>query len=88
MKAVYFRCKILDKHLSLIAQQHLETRFIKLDVEKAPFLTQRLGIRVIPTMGLIKDGKTKVGVFVTIFGSGSKSSCSVKGRFTRFLRKF
>jgi len=50
----------LDKHLSLIAQQHLETRFIKLDVEKAPFLTQRLGIRVIPTMGIIKDGKTKV----------------------------
>nr|CAB3267398.1 thioredoxin domain-containing protein 9-like [Phallusia mammillata] len=54
-----FRCKILDSHLSTLAQKHLETRFIKLNVEKAPFLTQRLGIRVIPTMGLVKDGKTQ-----------------------------
>lgn len=57
-----FRCKILDSHLSTLAQKHLETRFIKLNVEKAPFLTQRLGIRVIPTMGLVKDGKTQVKI--------------------------
>uniref|UniRef100_H2YW68 Thioredoxin domain-containing protein 9 n=1 Tax=Ciona savignyi TaxID=51511 RepID=H2YW68_CIOSA len=54
-----FRCKILDSHLSELAKQHCETKFIKLDVEKAPFLTERLGIRIIPTMALVKDSKTQ-----------------------------
>lgn len=53
------RCKILDKHLSVMAKKHLETKFIKLNVEKAPFLTERLRIKVIPTLALVKDGKTK-----------------------------
>ena len=56
------RCTILDSHLEKLAKQHLEARFIKLNVEKAPFLTQRLGIRVIPTMSIVKDGKTLVSV--------------------------
>ncbi|KAG9271339.1 thioredoxin domain-containing protein 9 [Astyanax mexicanus] len=54
-----FRCKILDKHLHILAKKHLETKFIKLNVEKAPFLTERLRIKVIPTLALVKDGKTK-----------------------------
>ncbi|KAM9487350.1 thioredoxin domain-containing protein 9 [Clarias gariepinus] len=54
-----FRCKILDKHLSILTKKHLETKFIKLNVEKAPFLTERLRIKVIPTLALVKDGKTK-----------------------------
>lgn len=53
------RCKIVDMHLKLLAKKHVETRFIKLDVERAPFLTGRLKIRVIPTIGLVKDNKTK-----------------------------
>lgn len=36
---------------------------MKLNVEKAPFLTQRLKIRVIPTLALVIDGKTKVHQF-------------------------
>jgi len=52
------RCKILDSHLQKVAENHLETKFIKLDVEKAPFLTKRLNVHVIPTMGLVRDGKT------------------------------
>ncbi|XP_075870768.1 thioredoxin domain-containing protein 9 [Nelusetta ayraudi] len=54
-----FRCKILDKHLAILAKKHVETKFIKLNVEKAPFLTERLHIKVIPTMALVLDGKTK-----------------------------
>lgn len=53
------RCKIVDKHLSVLAKKHLETKFITLNVEKAPFLTERLRIKVIPTLALVKDGKTK-----------------------------
>ncbi|XP_027020431.1 thioredoxin domain-containing protein 9 [Tachysurus fulvidraco] len=54
-----FRCKIMDKHLGIMAKKHLETKFIKLNAEKAPFLTERLRIKVIPTLALVKDGKTK-----------------------------
>ncbi|XP_037646467.1 thioredoxin domain-containing protein 9 [Sebastes umbrosus] len=54
-----FRCKIVDKHLAILAKKHVETKFIKLDVDKAPFLTERLRIKVIPTLALLLDGKTK-----------------------------
>uniref|UniRef100_A0A1A8LGX1 Thioredoxin domain containing 9 n=1 Tax=Nothobranchius pienaari TaxID=704102 RepID=A0A1A8LGX1_9TELE len=40
-------------------KKHVETKFIKLDVEKAPFLTERLRIKVIPTLALLLNGKTK-----------------------------
>ncbi|XP_043932972.1 thioredoxin domain-containing protein 9-like [Protopterus annectens] len=53
------RCKILDKHLAVLAKKHIETKFLKLNAEKAPFLCERLRIKVLPTLALLKDGKTK-----------------------------
>lgn len=53
------RCKIFDKHLKILAHQHQETKFAKIDAEKCPFLTERLKITVIPTLALIKDAKTR-----------------------------
>lgn len=54
-----FRCKIVDKHLDLLARKHVEARFVKIEAERAPFLTRRLNIRIIPTILLIHEGKTK-----------------------------
>ncbi|KAK9401848.1 thioredoxin domain-containing protein 9 [Crotalus adamanteus] len=54
-----FRCLILDKHLTILAKKHIETKFIKLNAEKSPFLCERLHIKIIPTLALIKDGKTQ-----------------------------
>ncbi|XP_057709460.1 thioredoxin domain-containing protein 9 isoform X2 [Corythoichthys intestinalis] len=54
-----FRCKIMDKHLALLAKKHVETKFIKLNAEQAPFLAERLRIKVIPTLALLIDGKSK-----------------------------
>jgi len=51
-----FRCKIVDKHLETLAAKHLEAKFMKIDAEKSPFLTQRLKIRVLPTICLLRDG--------------------------------
>merc|ERR1711990_988077 len=48
-----------EKHLEIIAPKYLEARFVKLNAEKAPFLCERLNIRVIPTLLLIVDGQTK-----------------------------
>lgn len=53
------RCKIVDHHLKILAPKHLETKFCKVNAEKCPFLTQRLRIKVIPSIALIKDSKTK-----------------------------
>ncbi len=52
-----FRCKILDQHLQTIARKHIETKFLKIDAEKALFLCQKLRVKVLPTLALIKDGK-------------------------------
>lgn len=49
------RCKIVDKHLKLLAPGHVETRFVKLNAEKSPFLTDRLKIKVLPTILILKD---------------------------------
>jgi len=53
------RCKIFDKHLRILAHKHPETKFAKINAEKCPFLTDRLKVRVIPTLALIKDAKTR-----------------------------
>jgi Thioredoxin len=53
------RCKIVDMHLKVLATKHLEARFCKVNVEKCPFLTKRLRIKVIPSIALIKDSKTQ-----------------------------
>ena len=50
-------CHILDEHLTLLARKHLETRFLKVDAEKSPFLTEKLGIWMLPTLTLIQDSK-------------------------------
>lgn len=50
------RCKIIDMHLKKIAPAHTETRFVKLDAEKAPFFIQKLSIQTLPTLVLFEDG--------------------------------
>lgn len=58
-RSVTPRCQIVDAHFERLAQTHLETRFIKIDAEKSPYLVEKLGIILMPTIILIKDGKTE-----------------------------
>ena len=51
------RCKIIDKHLQIIAQNHRETLFVKINAEKTPFFTAKLNVRVLPTIILFIKGK-------------------------------
>lgn len=53
------RCKIIDHHLKILAKKHIEAKFCKLNVERCPFLTERLRIKIVPTVALIVNGKTK-----------------------------
>merc|ERR1712157_499888 len=53
-----WRCEVMDKHLRQLAQKHWETRFIKINAEKAPYLSERLHIWCLPSLVLCKAGKT------------------------------
>jgi len=49
-------CKIIDKHLKLLAPKHMETKFCKINAEKTPFLVEKLKVTMMPTLVLIGDG--------------------------------
>jgi hypothetical protein len=52
-----WRCKVVDKHLEILAKKHLPTRFVKMDITKNPYLAEKLNIIMLPTVSFIKDGK-------------------------------
>ena len=41
----FFRCRIADKHLRLLAHKHRSCKFIHLNAEKAPFFVTKLAIQ-------------------------------------------
>jgi thiol-disulfide isomerase/thioredoxin len=50
-------CKVMDKHLGLLARKHVETRFFKVNAEKTPFFVEKLSVRTLPTLVFFIDGK-------------------------------
>lgn len=42
------RCEIMHRHMETLAQKHIQTRFIKVDVDNVPFLVTKLQIQVLP----------------------------------------
>ena len=47
-KPDFNRCRIMDGHLDTLAGVHLDARFLRIDVEHAPFLVTKLGVKVLP----------------------------------------
>ncbi|KAF8472492.1 thioredoxin-like protein [Kalaharituber pfeilii] len=52
------RCKIMDAHLEVLAQKHFDTKILKINVENAPFLVERLHVRVLPCVISFIEGKS------------------------------
>lgn len=52
------RCDIVDAHLRVLSRKHVETKFMRVDAERSPFVAERLKIWALPTIVLVKDGKT------------------------------
>ncbi|TQE02532.1 hypothetical protein C1H46_011838 [Malus baccata] len=50
----FYRCKIMDKHLKTLASKHVDSKFIKLDAENAPFFVTKLGIKTLPCVILFR----------------------------------
>lgn len=55
-KPDFNRCRIMDEHLSALAAVHLSTRFLRIDVEHAPFLITKLNVKVLPCVIAFVDG--------------------------------
>lgn len=51
-------CEAMERHLKILAARHVETKFVKIHAEKAPFLTERLKVWMLPTVAIIKNEKT------------------------------
>ncbi|KAF6212851.1 hypothetical protein GE061_010560 [Apolygus lucorum] len=69
-------CDIFHMYLGDIAKSHLETRFIRVNAEKSPFLVSRLNINHFPSIVVIIDGVTADRVI-------GYSDLSEKDQFTR-----
>ncbi|XP_020225659.1 thioredoxin domain-containing protein PLP3B [Cajanus cajan] len=52
----FYRCKIMDKHLKSLTPKHIDTKFIKLDAENAPFFVTKLAIKTLPCVILFRQG--------------------------------
>lgn len=57
-KPDFGRCAVMDSHLDQLATKHFDTRFLKINVDNAPFLVERLGVRVLPCVIAFVDGKS------------------------------
>lgn len=51
------RCKIMDYHLKIIAAEHLEAKFLRIDAAKAPFFVSKLNIKTLPALFVFEEGK-------------------------------
>jgi hypothetical protein len=55
-KPDFGRCGIMDGHLEVLAPKHFDTRFLRINVENAPFLVTKLKIQVLPCVIAFIDG--------------------------------
>ncbi|KAJ1933884.1 hypothetical protein EC988_008976, partial [Linderina pennispora] len=46
----FARCKIMDKHLQILAPHHFETKFAGIDATKCPFLVNKFQVRTLPCL--------------------------------------
>ncbi|EHL01664.1 putative Thioredoxin domain-containing protein C2F3.12c [Glarea lozoyensis 74030] len=55
-KEDFARCGVMDSHLESLAPKHFDTRFLKMNVDNAPFLVVKLKVQVLPCVLAFVDG--------------------------------
>ncbi|OZJ03460.1 hypothetical protein BZG36_02751 [Bifiguratus adelaidae] len=50
------RCDIMDKHLKEVAAKYYTTKFVKINVDNAPFLVVKLQVKILPCVLCFIDG--------------------------------
>ena len=51
------RCKIMDYHLNVIAKEHVEAKFLRIDAAKSPFFVSKLRIQTLPSLFVFDQGR-------------------------------
>jgi hypothetical protein len=77
-------CLLLSRRLGEVARLHEETRFVQIEAEKTPFFTNKLAVRVLPTVVVFEDG---VAVDRITGLEGVDEKCTLPGVLRR-LAKF
>lgn len=74
------RCKIMDTHLESLAEKYYDTRFIKIDVQNAPFLVEKLQIKVLPCVMAWVNGyaQTKIVGFDDLGNTDSFATAAIE----------
>ncbi len=52
----FFTCKVVDKHMRLIAPKHRGCKFLYLNAEKCAFFVTKLMIQILPTIIVFQNG--------------------------------
>ncbi|CAF9911554.1 MAG: hypothetical protein HETSPECPRED_000377 [Heterodermia speciosa] len=58
-KSDFGRCGIMDGKIEALTPKHFDTRFLRINVENAPFLVTKLKIQVLPCVLTFVDGVSK-----------------------------
>ncbi|KAL8870678.1 MAG: hypothetical protein Q9174_003333 [Haloplaca sp. 1 TL-2023] len=84
-KSDFHRCGTMDGHLATLAPLHNETRFLRINVENAPFLVTKLKVQVLPCVIAFRKG-VSVDRIIGFEGLGySEDSFSTKDLEMRLL---
>lgn len=51
------RCKIMDFHLNIVAKEHIEAKFLRIDASKSPFFVNKLRIQTLPSLFVFDMGR-------------------------------
>ena len=75
------RCDIVDAHLRALAAKHVETKFLRVDAERSPFVAEKLKVWALPTIVLVKDGRTDHSII------GERARQARRRRWCRLSRR-
>ncbi|KZF21306.1 thioredoxin-like protein [Xylona heveae TC161] len=82
-KPDFGRCGIMDGHLEVLAPKHFDTRFLKINVDNAPFLVTKLKVKVLPCVIAFIDGigvDRLIGFEGVSFAGDSFTTSELEGR--------
>ena len=65
----------MDFHLNIVAREHVEAKFLRLDASKAPFFATKFRVRTLPTLFVYEEGK-EIGRLIGFDGLTSSSPSS------------
>ncbi|GAB2300976.1 Thioredoxin domain-containing protein plp3a [Dionaea muscipula] len=82
----FYRCKIMDKHLKSLSPKYIDTKFIKLDAENAPFFVSKLAIKTLPCVVLFRNG-IAVDRLIGFQGMGGKDDFTTRTLENLLIKK-